>query len=50
MAAETATSQGRFLGRLHALDHHDCPFERWLAVTVPVARLRVEEGLVDEFS
>ena len=46
--AEAAMSLGRFLGRLHAIDHHECPFERWLAVTVPLARLRVEEGMIDE--
>jgi aminoglycoside phosphotransferase len=39
---------GRFLARLHATPRESCPFERWLAVTVPVVRVRVEEGLVDE--
>jgi aminoglycoside phosphotransferase len=41
-------SLGRFLARLHATTRESCPFERWLAVTVPVVRVRVEEGLVDE--
>ena len=41
-------SFGRFLRRLHATPRESCPFERWLAVTVPIARVRVETGLVDE--
>jgi aminoglycoside phosphotransferase len=41
-------SLGRFLARIHATTRESCPFERWLAVTVPVVRVRVEEGLVDE--
>jgi kanamycin kinase/streptomycin 3"-kinase/aminoglycoside 3'-phosphotransferase-2 len=36
------------LRRLHAVPRDTCPFDRWLAVTVPLARLRVEAGLVDE--
>jgi kanamycin kinase/streptomycin 3"-kinase/aminoglycoside 3'-phosphotransferase-2 len=40
-------SLGRFLARLHATARESCPFERWLAVTVPLARLRVDQGLVD---
>jgi kanamycin kinase/streptomycin 3"-kinase/aminoglycoside 3'-phosphotransferase-2 len=39
---------GRFLARIHATTRESCPFERWLAVTVPVVRVRVAEGLVDE--
>jgi aminoglycoside phosphotransferase len=38
---------GGFLKRLHAVDHDGCPFQRWLAVTVSHARLRVAQGLVD---
>jgi aminoglycoside phosphotransferase len=41
-------SLGHFLTRLHAVTRESCPFERWLAVTVPVARVRVDQGLVDE--
>src|SRR3954468_15242158 len=41
-------SLGRFLARIHATTRESCPFERWLAVTVPVVRVRVEEGLVDK--
>jgi aminoglycoside phosphotransferase len=43
-----ARSLGRFLQRLHAVSRESCPFERWLAVTVPLARVRVDAGLVDE--
>lgn len=43
-----AEALGRFLRELHGLPRGSCPFERWLAVTVPLARLRVESGLVDE--
>lgn len=47
--ATTATgSLGRFFARLHAMSRESCPFERWLVVTVPIARVRVDEGLVDE--
>jgi aminoglycoside phosphotransferase len=47
-AVESAvTSLGTLLRRLHATSRESCPFERWLAVTVPLARVRVEEGLVD---
>jgi len=42
------TSLGGFLSRLHAVRRESCPFERWLSVTVPVARLRVDHGLVDD--
>jgi aminoglycoside phosphotransferase len=41
-------SLGRFLRRLHAVDRASCPFERWLAVTVAIARVRADEELVDE--
>ena len=37
-----------FLKRLHAVGRESCPFERWLAVTVALARVRVDESLVDE--
>ena len=36
-----------FLRRLHSVPREACPFERWLAVTVPLARVRVDQGLVD---
>jgi aminoglycoside phosphotransferase len=39
---------GRFLRQLHSFDRESCPFDRWLAVTVPLARVRVDEGLVAE--
>lgn len=45
--ATAVASLARFLGRLHASSRESCPFERWLAVTVPLARVRVESGLVD---
>lgn len=41
-------SLGRFLAGLHAVSRESCPFERWLSVTIPVARVRVDQGLVDE--
>jgi len=47
-ASAAIESLGRFLARLHATPRESCPFERWLAVTVGVARVRVDEGLVDE--
>ncbi len=47
-ASPAAESLGRFLARLHATPRESCPFERWLAVTVPTARVRADEGLVDE--
>lgn len=50
-AADTSRaveSLARFLQRLHTVPRETCPFERWLSVTVPMARVRVEEGLVDE--
>lgn len=39
---------GSFLKRLHAVDREGCPFHRWLAVTVPLARVRVDHEQVDE--
>jgi aminoglycoside phosphotransferase len=39
---------GEFLKLLHSVDRESCPFDRWLAVTVPLARVRVDEGLVAE--
>ncbi len=47
-ATPAIESLGRFLARLHATPRESCPFERWLAVTVPIARVRLDEGLVDE--
>jgi kanamycin kinase/streptomycin 3"-kinase/aminoglycoside 3'-phosphotransferase-2 len=47
-ASVAAESLGRFLARLHATPRESCPFERWLAVTVAVARVRVDKRLVDE--
>jgi aminoglycoside phosphotransferase len=47
-ALTAARSLGRFLARLHATPRESCPFERWLAITVAIARVRVDEGLVDE--
>jgi aminoglycoside phosphotransferase len=47
-ASPAIQSLGRFLARLHATPRETCPFERWLAVTVAIARVRVDEGLVDE--
>lgn len=41
-------SLGLFLKRLHAVPRQTCPFDRWLAVTVPLARVNVDHGLVDE--
>jgi aminoglycoside phosphotransferase len=46
--AVAAPAFGEFLKRLHSVDRESCPFDRWLAVTVSLARVRVEEGLVDE--
>jgi aminoglycoside phosphotransferase len=43
-----AASLGAFLACLHALDTQSCPFERWLAVTVPLARVHTDTGQVDE--
>ncbi|MGN6780148.1 MAG: phosphotransferase, partial [Marmoricola sp.] len=40
-------SMAAFLKRLHGVPRESCPFERWLAVTVPLARVRVEESLCD---
>ena len=45
---DAVRSLARFLRRLHGTGRESCPFERWLAVTVPLARVRAEEGLVDE--
>ena len=47
-AEAAATSLGAFLARLHAVATQSCPFERWLAVTVPLARVHTDEGQVDE--
>lgn len=47
-AVRAATSWGRFLRRVHTIERERCPFERWIAVTVPLARVRVDGGLVDE--
>ena len=47
-AAGGVKTLGAFLRRLHAVDREGCPFERWLAVTVPLARVNVDHGLVDE--
>jgi kanamycin kinase/streptomycin 3"-kinase/aminoglycoside 3'-phosphotransferase-2 len=46
-AERAATALGRFLRELHATPRESCPFERWLAFTVPMAMLRVEGRLVD---
>jgi aminoglycoside phosphotransferase len=43
-----AKALGTFLAALHVIRHDACPFERWLAVTVPLARVNVAEGRVDE--
>jgi aminoglycoside phosphotransferase len=48
VVSEAVTSLGRFLQRLHAVDRESCPFERWLAVTVSIARVRVDRGMFDE--
>jgi kanamycin kinase/streptomycin 3"-kinase/aminoglycoside 3'-phosphotransferase-2 len=47
-ADAAARSLGSFLARLHAGASTACPFERWLAVTVPLARVHADEGEVDE--
>ncbi len=48
-ATETAVRRlGEVLERLHTVPRDSCPFNRWLAVTVPIALMRVEAGLVDE--
>lgn len=47
-ASSGVKALGSFLARLHALDREACPFERWLAVTVPLARVNVAQGRVDE--
>jgi aminoglycoside phosphotransferase len=47
-APRAAASLGAFLERLHSVDHDDCPFQRWVAVTVPLARVHIGEGWVDE--
>ena len=46
--AAAATAWGRFLRRLHRVEREGCPFERWLVVTVPLARVNVDLGLVAE--
>lgn len=43
-----ARALGAFLARLHETPRDTCPFERWLAVTVPLAQVRVARALVDE--
>ncbi len=45
---DAVRSLGRFLQRLHAVNRESCPFERWLAVTVSIARVRVDRGMFDE--
>ncbi len=45
---DAAQALGSFLARLHGLDRETCAFERWLAVTVPLARVRAHHRLVDE--
>ena len=45
---DAVRSLGRFLQGLHDRPRGTCPFERWLAVTVPIARVRVDRGQVDE--
>jgi aminoglycoside phosphotransferase len=45
---EAIESLGGFLRRLHGMPRGACPFERWLAVTVPIARVRGDRGQVDE--
>jgi aminoglycoside phosphotransferase len=45
---DAVTSLGLFLRRLHGRPRGTCPFERWLAVTVPIARVRADRGQVDE--
>jgi aminoglycoside phosphotransferase len=48
-AVDRATAAfGGFLRRLHSVSREDCPFERWLAVTVPLARVNVDQGQVDD--
>jgi kanamycin kinase/streptomycin 3"-kinase/aminoglycoside 3'-phosphotransferase-2 len=39
---------GGFLRRLHSVDREGCPFQRWLAVTVPLARVQADAGRVNE--
>jgi aminoglycoside phosphotransferase len=46
-APSAVTRLAELLERLHEVPRDLCPFDRWLAVTVPLARLRVEAGLVD---
>jgi aminoglycoside phosphotransferase len=48
-ATETVVPRlAELLQRLHTVPRDTCPFDRWLAVTVPIALMRVEAGLVDE--
>lgn len=49
-AARATRSLAAFLGRLHALDPDSCPFDRSLAVTLPLAAANVAGGHVDERS
>jgi aminoglycoside phosphotransferase len=46
-APDAVKSLGLFLQRLHGMRRESCPFERWLSVTVPIARIRVDQGLAD---
>lgn len=47
-AARATRSLAAFLRRLHALDPDTCPFDRSLAVTLPLAAANVATGSVDE--
>jgi aminoglycoside phosphotransferase len=47
MGEGAAKSLGSFLKRLHTTPRDTCPFQRWLMVTTPLARVRVDLGLVD---
>jgi kanamycin kinase/streptomycin 3"-kinase/aminoglycoside 3'-phosphotransferase-2 len=47
-AGAGAKALGGFLRQLHAVARDDCPFERWLAVTIPLARVNADHGAVDE--
>jgi aminoglycoside phosphotransferase len=46
-AGSAAKSLGGFLQGLHATSPDACPFQRWLPTTAALARIRVDEGLVD---
>jgi aminoglycoside phosphotransferase len=47
-AAAGVEALASFLRRLHTVGRDDCPFERWLAVTMALARVNVDHGRVDE--